>query len=91
MEHLLADMKTYSIDKVVISHVVYYGSDNSYPAHCIKCHPDKFAGIGLLVGEGMHDPADPANPARLALNGRRRPYFLHHPVYFRSVRVVIVI
>ena len=41
------------------------GADNSYTAHCIKSHPNAFAGIGLLVGKGMHDPADPANPARL--------------------------
>jgi len=66
MEYLLGEMKTYGVDKVVISHVCYYGSDNSYTAHCVKSHPDRFAGIGLLVGHGLHRPDDPKNPARLA-------------------------
>lgn len=65
MEYLLGEMKTYGVDKVVISHVCYYGSDNSYTAHCVKSHPDRFAGIGLLVGHGLHRPGDPDNPARL--------------------------
>ena len=29
MERLLADMRKYDVDKVVISHVCYYGTDNS--------------------------------------------------------------
>ena len=65
MEHLLADMRTYSVDKLVISHVVYYGDDNSYTAHCIKAHPQKFTGVGLLVGDGMLDAADPSVPGIL--------------------------
>lgn len=65
MEHLVAEMKTYGIDKVVISHVCYYGTDNSYPIHCVKTHPDRFAAIGLLVGHRLHRPDDPENPARL--------------------------
>ena len=28
-------------------------------------NPDKFTGVGLLVGDGMYDPGDPQNPARL--------------------------
>ena len=65
MQHLLAQMQVYGIDKVVISHVCYYGTDNSYPIHCVKSHPDKFAAIGLLVGHRLHRPDDPENPARL--------------------------
>lgn len=65
MDHLLAQMKVYDIDKVVISHVCYYGIDNSYSSHCVKSHPDRFAAIGLLVGHRLHRPDDPANPARL--------------------------
>ena len=65
LEHLLAQMRVYGIDKVVISHVCYYGSDNSYTIHCVKTHPDKFAGIGLMVGHRLHAPGDPENPARL--------------------------
>lgn len=65
MEHLLAQMRNYSIDKVVISHVCYYGTDNSYSSYCVKQHPDKFAAIGLMVGYRLHAPNDPENPGRL--------------------------
>lgn len=65
LAHLLAEMKVHGIDKVVISHVCYYGSDNSYAVHCVKSHPDKFAAIGLLVGHRLHRPDDHRNPGRL--------------------------
>ena len=64
-EYLLSEMKTYQVDHVVISHVCYYGRNNSYTSHCIKAFPNKFAGIGLLVGHRLHPPADKENPARL--------------------------
>jgi len=64
-EYLLSEMKTYSVDHVVISHVCYYGRDNSYASYCVKKYPGKFAAIGLLVGHRLHDPADKENPARL--------------------------
>ena len=65
METLLAEMRTYAVDKVVISHVCYYGTDNSYPAYILRQHPDRFAAIGLLVGHRLHAPGDPENPRRL--------------------------
>ncbi len=64
-EYLLSEMRTYSVDHVVISHVCYYGRDNSYASHCVKTYPGKFAAIGLLVGHRLHDPADKENPSRL--------------------------
>src|SRR2546423_2745937 len=64
-EYLLSEMKTYGVDHVVISHVCYYGRNNSYTAYCIKTFPGKFAGIGLLVGDRLYSPADRENPARL--------------------------
>ncbi|MBI2690049.1 MAG: amidohydrolase [Acidobacteria bacterium] len=64
-EYLLSEMKTYSVDHVVISHVCYYGRDNSYASHCVKAYPGKFAAIGLLVGHRLHDPADKENAGRL--------------------------
>jgi predicted TIM-barrel fold metal-dependent hydrolase len=64
-EYLMAEMKTYGVDHVVISHVCYYGRDNSYTSHCIKKYPGKFAGIGLLVGHRLHSPADKENAGRL--------------------------
>jgi predicted TIM-barrel fold metal-dependent hydrolase len=62
---LLSEMKTYSVDHVVISHVCYYGRDNSYPSYCVKTYPGKFAAIGLLVGHRLYDPSDKENPSRL--------------------------
>ncbi len=64
-EHLIARMATFGIDQTVISHVCYYGRDNSYTAHCVNAYPDRFTGVGLLVGYRLHSPDDPANPARL--------------------------
>jgi predicted TIM-barrel fold metal-dependent hydrolase len=64
-EYLLSEMKTYGVDHVVISHVCYYGRNNSYTSYCIKKFPGKFAGIGLLVGYRLHPPADKENPSRL--------------------------
>jgi hypothetical protein len=46
-EFLLSEMKTYGVDGVVISHVCYYGRDNSYTSHCIKTYPGKFAVSGF--------------------------------------------
>ena len=64
-EYLLGEMKTYGVDHVVISHVCYYGRDNTYTSYCIKKYPGKFAGIGLLVGHRLYSPSDPENPLRL--------------------------
>ena len=64
-EQILADMKTYGVDATVVSHVCYYGRDNSYPAYMVRMWPKKFAAIGLLVGHRLHAPGDSRNPARL--------------------------
>jgi len=64
-EFLISEMKTYGVDGVVISHVCYYGRDNSYTSECIKRHPGKFAGIGLLVGYRLYSPDDKENAGRL--------------------------
>jgi len=64
-EHLIARMSTFGIDETVISHVCYYGRDNRYSVHCVKTYPDRFTGVGLLVGHRLHSPDDPENVARL--------------------------
>ena len=64
-EWLLDEMKRYNTDQVVISHVCYYGRNNSYTSYCVKKWPDKFAGFGLLVGHRLYSPADKENAARL--------------------------
>ena len=65
-EHLISEMKIYGIDKTVISHVCYYGRNNDYTSYAIQTWPDRFAGIGLLVGHRLFDPGDEGNPDRLA-------------------------
>lgn len=64
-EHILADMRSYGVDHVVISHVCYYGRDNRYPSYIVKTWPEKFAAIGLLAGHRLHSPADKENASRL--------------------------
>ena len=64
-EFLLSEMRTYKVDSVVISHVCYYGRNNTYARYCVKTYPGKFAAIGLLVGYRLHSPADKENPSRL--------------------------
>jgi predicted TIM-barrel fold metal-dependent hydrolase len=64
-EYLLAEMRTWGVDRVVISHVCYYGRDNSYSSYCVKTWPGKFAAIGLLVGYRLYSPADKENASRL--------------------------
>ena len=43
-EFLISEMKTYSVDVLLLPHVCYYGRDNSYTSHCIERYPGKFAG-----------------------------------------------
>lgn len=64
-EHLISEMDVRGIDKTVISHVCYYGRNNDYTIHCVKTWPDRFAGIGLLVGHRLFSPDDPLNADRL--------------------------
>ena len=65
IQHILSQMRVYGIDRVVISHVCYYGTDNAYTLHCIRQYPEQFTGVGLLVGHRLHRPDDPENPRRL--------------------------
>jgi predicted TIM-barrel fold metal-dependent hydrolase len=58
-------MKTFRVDHTVISHVCYYGRDNSYPAYVLKKYPRRFAAIGLLVGHRLYSPSDKENASRL--------------------------
>ncbi len=59
------EMQTWRVDHVVISHVCYYGRDNSYARYCVKTYPGKFAAVGLLVGYRLYSPGDRENAGRL--------------------------
>ncbi len=64
-EYLMHEMELHGNDHVVISHVCYYGRDNSYTIHCVKTYPRKFSGYGLLVGYRLYRPDDKENSSRL--------------------------
>ncbi|MCC6590529.1 MAG: amidohydrolase [Bryobacterales bacterium] len=64
-EYLISEMKRYNHNHTVISHVCYYGRDNSYTIHCVKTWPKWFTGYGLMVGYGLYPPGDKENPSRL--------------------------
>jgi predicted TIM-barrel fold metal-dependent hydrolase len=64
-EFLISEMRTYKVDQVLVSHVCYYGRNNSYARYCVKTYPNRFAAIGLLVGYRLYSPADKENAARL--------------------------
>lgn len=87
-EYLIGQMKTHGVDRVVISHVCYYGRDNTYTSHCVQTWPDRFAGIGLLVGHRLHPPGDPENPARLerACSGEGLAGMRLSPIYDKGAR-----
>jgi predicted TIM-barrel fold metal-dependent hydrolase len=86
-EHLISEMRTYGIDKTVISHVCYYGTNNSYASYCVRTHPDRFAAIGLLVGHRLYKPGDPENPLRLerAIKEEHLCGMRLSPIYDRNV------
>jgi hypothetical protein len=80
-EFLLSQMKLWNVDHCVISHVCYYGRDNSYTSYCITTWPRKFAGTGLLVGHRLHSPSDPED----GLVGLRlSPIYDRHVVWLNT-------
>lgn len=64
-ELLISEMNLYGVDRTLISHVCYYGRNNAYTSYCVKTWPDRFAGIGLLVGHRLFEPGNVENPNRL--------------------------
>jgi predicted TIM-barrel fold metal-dependent hydrolase len=52
-EVLLKEMDEFGITQCVLVQAIYHGWDNLYIAHCLKKHPQKFRGQGLI------DPTDP--------------------------------
>ena len=56
---LLDDMDSCGVTHSVLVQVIYHGWDNSYVAECVRSHPDRFVGHGLI------DPTDPRVAERL--------------------------
>ena len=86
-EFILGQMRSYGIDRVVISHVCYYGRNNAYVSHCVRTYPDRLAGIGLLVGHRLYPPDDPENASRLerAIKEEHLVGMRLSPIYDRDV------
>lgn len=59
VEMLLDEMNQFGITHCVLVQVIYHGWDNRYLAHCLKTHPQRFRGQGLI------DPTDPQAADRL--------------------------
>ncbi|MBM4074871.1 MAG: amidohydrolase, partial [Planctomycetes bacterium] len=80
VEMLLEEMKQYGVTHCVLVQVIYHGWDNSYVAHCVKLHPERFRGHGLI------DPTDPEVASKLeywmiehGLSGMR-----FSPIYYKG-------
>lgn len=79
-EMLLEEMDAFGIDYSVLVQVIYHGWDNRYVVDCVKAHPKRFRGQGLI------DPADPKVADKLdywvreqGLSGMR-----FSPIYYRG-------
>ena len=79
-ELLLEEMDQFSISHCVLVQTIYHGWDNSYLAKCLKEHPDRFKGQGLI------DPTDQHAAAQLefwmrehGLSGMR-----FSPIYYEN-------
>jgi predicted TIM-barrel fold metal-dependent hydrolase len=59
VEMLLKEMNAFGISHCVLVQVIYHGWDNRYLAQCLKAHPGRFRGQGLI------DPTDPKVAERL--------------------------
>src|SRR4029077_5933061 len=53
VELLVEEMDQNGIDYCVLVQTIYHGWDNRYTAHCVKAHPKRFRGHGLI------DPTKP--------------------------------
>jgi predicted TIM-barrel fold metal-dependent hydrolase len=59
VELLLDEMDRSGISHCVLVQVIYHGWDNRYLAQCVKAHPKRFCGQGLI------DPTDPQAARKL--------------------------
>jgi predicted TIM-barrel fold metal-dependent hydrolase len=80
VEMLVEEMDRHAIDYAVLVQVIYYGWDNRYVVECVKQHPRRFRGHGLI------DPTDPEVSRKLeywmrehGLSGMR-----FSPIYYRG-------
>jgi predicted TIM-barrel fold metal-dependent hydrolase len=48
VEMLVEEMDQNGIDYCVLVQTIYHGWDNTYTAHCVKAHPKRFKGHGLI-------------------------------------------
>jgi predicted TIM-barrel fold metal-dependent hydrolase len=53
LDRVVKEMDDHGVSHCVLVQTIYHGWDNRYLAHCVKAHPKRFRGQGLI------DPTDP--------------------------------
>jgi predicted TIM-barrel fold metal-dependent hydrolase len=59
VDRVIKEMDTHGVSHCVLVQTIYHGWDNRYLAHCLKAHPKRFRGQGLI------DPTDPQVASKL--------------------------
>jgi predicted TIM-barrel fold metal-dependent hydrolase len=79
-ELLLKEMDQFDIPYCVLVQVIYHGWDNRYVAHCVKTHPRRFRGQGLI------DPTDAKVADKLAywVREHRLSGMRFSPIYYEG-------
>jgi predicted TIM-barrel fold metal-dependent hydrolase len=67
-EELLETLAENGVSGAVLVQVIYYGTDNTYAADCLRRYPDRFAGVCLV------DPLAPDAPQKLEYEVRERGF-----------------
>jgi predicted TIM-barrel fold metal-dependent hydrolase len=80
VELLLDEMDRFGVTHCVLVQVIYHGWDNRYVAHCVKAHPARFRGQGLI------DPTDPGAADKLEtwMRGHGLSGMRLSPIYYRG-------
>ncbi|MBI4662007.1 MAG: amidohydrolase [Verrucomicrobia bacterium] len=78
VELLLREMDEFGITHCVLVQTISHGWDNRYLAHCLKAHPKRFRGHGLI------DPTDPTVAEKLAFWVREHGFagMRFSPIYY---------
>ncbi len=82
VELLVKEMDESGIDRCVLVQTICHGWDNAYLVHCLKAHPKRFRGHGLI------DPTDPKVADKLEFWVRRHGLagMRFSPIYYEGQR-----
>ena len=71
LDRVVKEMDEYGVTHCVLVQTICHGWDNRYLVHCLKAHPKRFRGQGLI------DPTDPKVADKLAALLKRTPLIVH--------------